>query len=86
MLDLFEQPPDLDAIARAAGTPELAAGIYAAVALAVHPASRIERGYLDLLGARLGIEPGLAGDLDRGVAAALQGTPAALARGEVPAS
>lgn len=81
VLDLFDQPPDLDAIARAAGTPELAAEVYAAAALAVYPASRVERGYLDLLGARLGLEPVLAEELDRGVAAALQGTVPALPRG-----
>jgi uncharacterized membrane protein YebE (DUF533 family) len=81
VLDLFDQPPDLDAIAQAAGTPEVAAEVYAAAALAVYPASRIERGYLDLLGARLGLEPALAGELDRGVAAALQGTAPALLRG-----
>ena len=81
VLDLFEQPPDLDAIARAAATPELAAEVYAAAALAVYPASRVERGYLDLLGARLGLEPALAGELDRGVATALQGAVPALPRG-----
>jgi uncharacterized membrane protein YebE (DUF533 family) len=81
VLDLFEQPPDLDAIARAAGTPELAAEVYAAAALAVYPASRVERGYLDLLGARVGIEPALADELDRGVATALQGPVPALPRG-----
>jgi uncharacterized membrane protein YebE (DUF533 family) len=81
VLDLFDQPPDLDAIARAAGAPELAAEVYAAAALAVYPASRVERGYLDLLGARLGLEPALADELDRGVATALQGAVPALPRG-----
>lgn len=81
VLDLFDQPPDLDAIARAAGTPELAAEVYAAAALAVYPPSRVERSYLDLLGARLRLEPALADELDRGVATALQGATPALPRG-----
>lgn len=79
VLDLLDQPLDLDAVVRGVATPELAAEVYAASALAVHPASRVERGYLDLLGARLGLPPELAGELDRGVVTALDG-PASLPR------
>jgi uncharacterized membrane protein YebE (DUF533 family) len=81
VLNLIEQPLDLEAVVRGVGTPELAAEVYAASALSVHPASRIERGYLDLLGARLGLDPALTDELDRGVVTALDGVVPALPRG-----
>lgn len=70
--DLLARPLDLDAVVQGVDCPELAAEVYVASALAVHPASRTERGYLDLLSARLGLEPGLARQIDQGVTAALE--------------
>lgn len=72
VLDLLDKPLDLDGVVRGIDTPELATEIYAASALAVHPANRVERSYLDMLAARLGLEAGLAGELDRSVQAALE--------------
>ena len=70
VMQLLTRPQDVDSVVRDAGTPEIAAEIYAASALAVHPASRTERAYLDLLAGRLGLDPALTAELDRGVAAA----------------
>ncbi len=81
VLDLLDRPLDLEAVVRGVDAPELAAEVYAASALAVHPASRAERSYLDLLGARLGLDPALAAELDRGVTGALDAPAAALPRG-----
>lgn len=61
------QPPDMDALVRGVDTPEHAAEIYAAAALSAHPVNRAERAWLDMLAARLGIEPQLAAEIDRGV-------------------
>jgi uncharacterized membrane protein YebE (DUF533 family) len=69
---LLDRPLDLEAVVRDVDSAELAAELYAASALAVHPASRAERSYLDLLAARLGVEQGLAREIDRGVETALQ--------------
>ena len=69
---LLSQPLDLDAVVKGATTPELAAEIYAASAIAVHPASRAERAYLDMLAARLNLEAGLVTELESGVLAAVQ--------------
>jgi uncharacterized membrane protein YebE (DUF533 family) len=81
VLDLLGRPPDLEAVVRGVDAPELAAEVYAASALAVRPASRAERSYLDLLGARLGLDPALAAELDRGVTGALDAPAVAIPRG-----
>lgn len=72
---LLDRPMDVESLVQGIDSGELAAEVYTASALAVHPASRVEKGYLDLLAARLGIEPSLASEIDRGVVAALD-TPA----------
>lgn len=72
VMQLLTQPVDLDGIVKAANTRELALEIYTASALAVHPASRTERAYLDMLAGRLGLEEALLQELDRGVETALQ--------------
>lgn len=69
--ELLDRPLDLESVVEGVDSPELATEIYAASALAVHPASRTERGYLDLLAARLGMEASLTQEIDRGVTAAL---------------
>lgn len=71
VMQLLTRPQDVDGVVRDIGTPELAAEVYAASALAVHPASRSERAYLDMLSARLGLDPALTAELDRGVEAAV---------------
>jgi len=62
-------PVDIERIVRAARTPEVAAEVYAASLLAITPDAPAERAYLDLLAARLGLEPGLKGELEAAVAA-----------------
>jgi len=70
--DLLDRPLDLEAVVAGIDSAELAAEVYAASALAVYPASRAERSYLDLLAARLGVEQGLAREIDQGVETALR--------------
>lgn len=71
ILKLLTQPMDVEAVVRGVDSPELGAEVYAASLLAVHPASRAERAYLDMLAARLNLDAGLVAELDRGVAAAV---------------
>ncbi|MFN3231982.1 MAG: tellurite resistance TerB family protein [Alphaproteobacteria bacterium] len=54
---------DVDAVARAAKTPEQAAEIYAASLLAIDPNGDAERGYLAMLAARLKLDPALVAHL-----------------------
>ena len=69
VLRLLGQPPDLEAIVRGVDSKELATEIYAASLLAVSPANRAERAWLDMLAARLGLEGDLTLELDRSVEA-----------------
>lgn len=64
---LLAQPADVDSVVRGVTSPELATEIYAASLIACAPASRAERAYLDMLAARLNLEPGLTLELDRSV-------------------
>jgi uncharacterized membrane protein YebE (DUF533 family) len=64
---LLAQPADVDAVVRGVTSKELATEIYAASLIACAPASRAERAYLDMLAARLNLEPGLTMELDRSV-------------------
>ena len=62
-------PLDIERVVKAAKTKEEAIELYTASSLAItadHPA---ERGYLDMLAARLGLEPELAKSVERAVAA-----------------
>lgn len=61
----IEAPLDAGAIAALATSPEEAAEIYAASLLVVDPEAPAERGYLALLAARLGLDPGLVAHLHR---------------------
>ena len=56
VMRLLTQPMDMEAVVRGVDSRELAMEIYAASLIAVSPASRAERAYLDLLAARLGLE------------------------------
>ena len=72
VLRLMTQPADLDSIVRDVDSKELATEIYAASLMAVSPARRAERAWLDMLAARLGLEGDLTLELDRSVEALLQ--------------
>jgi uncharacterized membrane protein YebE (DUF533 family) len=69
----FAAPLDIDRVVASAKTKEQAIEIYAASLVAMkldHPA---ERAYLDMLAARLGLEPELAKSVERTVAGATAG-------------
>lgn len=68
VLRLMTQPPDMDAIVRGVDSKELATEIYAAALMAISPANRAERAWLDMLAARLGLESELTLELERSVA------------------
>lgn len=70
VVDELRATLDIDAVAAAATTPELAAEIYAASLLAIDPDTAAERGYLAMLAARLKLDDALVAHLHRGVAAA----------------
>lgn len=72
VLRLLGQPADLEAIVAGVDSKELATEIYAASLLAVSPANRAERAWLDMLAARLGLESELTLELDRSVEALAQ--------------
>ena len=59
IIDELRKPLDIDAVVRAATTPELAVEIYAASVLAIDPDDPAEQAYLAMLASRLGLEPGL---------------------------
>jgi len=69
VLRLLGQPADLEAIVGGVGSTELATEIYAASLMAVSPANRAERAWLDMLAARLDLEGELTLELDRSVEA-----------------
>jgi uncharacterized membrane protein YebE (DUF533 family) len=60
-------PLNVDRIVKAARTKEEAVELYAASLLAIAPDHAAERAYLDLLAARLGLEPELAKTIERTV-------------------
>ena len=65
VLRLLTQPMDMEAVVRGVDSRELAMEIYAASLIAVSPASRAERAYLDLLAARLGLEGDLTMQIEK---------------------
>ena len=70
VMDELRKPLDVDAVARAAGTPEEAASIYAASLLAIDIDNPSERAYLGLLAARLNLDDALVRHLHATVEAA----------------
>jgi uncharacterized membrane protein YebE (DUF533 family) len=66
-------PIDIDRLAREATTPAVAAEIYAASLLVITPDHPAEQAYLQLLAARLGLDPGLKLELEKAVATAMAG-------------
>ncbi|MET0282293.1 MAG: DUF533 domain-containing protein [Steroidobacteraceae bacterium] len=59
--------PDMDELVRGVDKPEQAAQIYSAAVMAAHPVNRAEQAWLDMLAARLGLDPQLAIEIDRSV-------------------
>jgi len=70
--DELAAPLDIDAVVRGANGPEQAAEIYVAALLVVDPDAPAERGYLAMLAARLGLEPGLIEHLHARTAAVIE--------------
>ena len=69
VLRLLTQPADLDSIVRGVDSPEFATELYTASLLAVSPANRAERAYLEMLAARLGLEGSLTMQIEQAVEA-----------------
>jgi len=65
VLEELARPLDIDAVVAASRDPAVAAEVYAASRLVIAEASPAEQAYLSLLAARLNLEPGLVGELDR---------------------
>jgi uncharacterized membrane protein YebE (DUF533 family) len=63
VIDELRKPLDIDGVAAGARTPEQAAEIYVASLLAVDVDNASERGYLDMLAARLRLDPKLVAHL-----------------------
>ena len=70
VMDELRAKLDVDAVASAAATPEMAAEIYAASLLAIDVDNAAERGYLAMLAARLKLDDGLVAHLHQNVAGA----------------
>ena len=70
VLEEMRKPMDLDRVVALADTPETAMELYAASLVAIDPDHPAEKGYLDMLAARLGLDPGLVEHLNATVAAA----------------
>jgi uncharacterized membrane protein YebE (DUF533 family) len=66
----FSNPVDLDAIIGAAATESQKVELYTASRIAIEPAGRAERGYLDQLAGRLGLADALVDHIEATVASA----------------
>lgn len=69
LLEEMNHPADMDAIVRAAKTPECAAELYTASLLAIDVDHPSENAYLQMLAARLKLPPALVAELHRQVEA-----------------
>jgi uncharacterized membrane protein YebE (DUF533 family) len=76
VIDELRKPLDIDAVARGARTPEEAAEIYVASLLAIDVDNPSERGYLDMLAARLKLDAKLIAHLHATVEGATEKVPA----------
>jgi uncharacterized membrane protein YebE (DUF533 family) len=65
IIDELRRPLDIDAVVKAAVTPELAVEIYAASCLAIDPDDPAEQAYLAMLASRLKLDPGLRAAVER---------------------
>jgi uncharacterized membrane protein YebE (DUF533 family) len=77
VIDELRKPLDVDGVAAGARTPEEAAEIYVASLLAVDVDNASERGYLDMLAARLRLDPKLVAHLHATVEGATEKVPVA---------
>jgi uncharacterized membrane protein YebE (DUF533 family) len=64
ILDELRKPLDVDAVVRSATSPEVAAELYAASFVAIEPDDAGEKAYLEMLAARLKLEPGLKAQIE----------------------
>lgn len=71
VIDELRRPLDIDAVVAGATSPELALEIYTASRLAIDPDHPAEKAYLDMLAARLRLDPGFAMALESEAAKAL---------------
>lgn len=67
LMDELRAPLDLDKVVAGATCPETAAEIYAASRLAIDPDQRAEKAYLQMLAARLDLDPGLVDEIELAV-------------------
>jgi uncharacterized membrane protein YebE (DUF533 family) len=74
VFDELSAPLNLDAVVAGADTPEHAAEIYAASLVAMDADTPAEKAYLQMLAARLGLEPALVEELHRAAIAEPAGT------------
>jgi uncharacterized membrane protein YebE (DUF533 family) len=70
IVDELRKPLDIDAVVRSATSPEVAAELYAASVVAIDPDDPGEKAYLDMLAARLKLEPGLRAQIESAAKAA----------------
>ena len=75
VMDELRKPLDVDAVARAARTPEEAAEIYTVSLLAIDVDNPAERGYLAMLAARLNLDEKLVAHLHASVEGATEAAP-----------
>jgi uncharacterized membrane protein YebE (DUF533 family) len=68
LLQEISRPVHVDSLVAAAKTPELAIEIYTASLMAIEVSHPSESAYLQLLASRLGLQPGLVGELHQTVA------------------
>ncbi|MET0170111.1 MAG: tellurite resistance TerB family protein, partial [Aliihoeflea sp.] len=68
LLAELEKPVNVDELVRSAQTEEQRVEIYTASRLTIEPETRAERGYLDMLAGRLGLEDGLVDHIEANVA------------------
>ncbi|CUA97290.1 tellurite resistance TerB family protein [Pannonibacter indicus] len=67
LMDELRAPLDLDKIVNSATSPETAAEIYAASRLAIDPDHAAEKAYLQMLAARLNLDPALVDEIEMAV-------------------
>ncbi|WP_346907361.1 tellurite resistance TerB family protein [uncultured Roseibium sp.] len=67
LMDELRAPLDLDKVVAGASCPETAAEIYAASRLAIDPDHRAEQAYLNMLAARLNLDPALVEEIELAV-------------------
>jgi uncharacterized membrane protein YebE (DUF533 family) len=74
VFDELSAPLNLDAVVAGADTPQHAAEIYAASLVAMEADTPAEKAYLQMLAARLGLEPALVDEMHRAASGEPAGT------------